>query len=105
MQVASSSEDYRELVEGGAEPMVVGDVSSDLVVAAADVLDERVASPRGGVATSSLPLWRVLTDDAYSHPGFDGWVAPQNSQKSVVGVTSPQESHGRSDTPWHVPAR
>jgi hypothetical protein len=48
----------RELVEGLAEPVAGGDVGGDLVVAVAEVLDERVPGgddPRGPVAFQAAP--------------------------------------------------
>jgi hypothetical protein len=50
------SDCHRELVEGCADPVAGGDVGGEFIVAAAEVLDERVPSgddPRGAVAFQS----------------------------------------------------
>ena len=47
------SDDHRELVEGFVDPVAGGDVGGEFVVAAAQILDERVTGgqdPRGPVA-------------------------------------------------------
>lgn len=44
--MTNGSDGHRELVEGLAEPLTGGDVSSDLVVAAEDALDEGVTGAR-----------------------------------------------------------
>jgi hypothetical protein len=49
-ETPSRSDSDGELVEGRAEPVAGGDVSGDLVVAAAQILDERMPGghdPRG----------------------------------------------------------
>jgi hypothetical protein len=55
-RVTGRSDGHRELVKGCADPVAAGDVGGEFVVAAADVLHERVPGgddPRGPVAFQS----------------------------------------------------
>jgi hypothetical protein len=65
--------------------------------------DARAACRDAGHDTviKSGPLRPAVPGGALSGGGLR---APQNSHKSAVRVAIPQETHGRNDTPWHVPA-
>jgi hypothetical protein len=61
-EAISRSDGGRELVEGHAEPVAVGGVGGEFVVAAADVLHERMAGgqdPGGSMAFQSAPAGRI----------------------------------------------